>query len=155
MEGLRPEPSVRWDFPSAQWLSLPYRGQNLISNCWRRNPEGPAWAGSVPFKCVFSPFPALGLLPLLGWVLKQGSPCGLSAYLGHKQSSELSLMCCLCRGQQLFTLLCLDTALGPSPLCPSQAVTPLSPSLGCSCPVLEPHYRMGLESPHGLLVSNW
>ena len=71
MERLELEPSVRQGFLSAQWLSLPYQGWGLSPSCWSRSPEGRAWAGSVPLKCVFPPLSELAPLPQSGGVLKR------------------------------------------------------------------------------------
>ena len=38
---------VRSEVSSAQELSLPYSGQNLIPGCWSRSPEGQTQASSV------------------------------------------------------------------------------------------------------------
>ena len=54
--------SGKWDFLSAQCLSPPCQGLNLIPSCESRSPEGWAWADSIPIKYVFS------LLPILGTV---------------------------------------------------------------------------------------
>ena len=49
-------------------------GVCLIPSCWIRSPDGWAWVGSVPFKCVPFPLPAPESLPQRERVLKQGGP---------------------------------------------------------------------------------
>lgn len=103
---------------SAQELSLPYSGQNLIPGCWSRSPEGQTQGSSVlwtmPLTSGWGPWSKRAL---------QGGPCQL-------QRSELSPMCCPCTHQQLLPSLCLDKTLsaGKVHLSLSNAVN-FSPSL--------------------------
>lgn len=68
MEGLKLEPAVSSGFPSALWPLLPYQGQGQgqIPSCCSRSPEVWLQASCVPFKCMLSPFSALGPFPQTG-----------------------------------------------------------------------------------------
>ena len=57
-----------------KFLCEAYQGLCLIPSYWSRSPESQPRAGSVPFKCVFQPLPALGPFLQSRGVVKQGEP---------------------------------------------------------------------------------
>ena len=132
---------MKQGFLSPRWPLLPYQGQCLILSCWSRSPEIQPQAGSCSLQVCAFPLPTPGSLPQRWSMLKQGGMCGLSAHVSHRQMSKLPLIHCLCRHQKLFPLPCSDTALGPSPLCLSQPITPHS--LCCPSPIVDLHLKAG------------
>ena len=75
--------SVRQDFLSAQWLSLPVRIEVCPPYWWNRCPEGQTQVDYILFKCVFSsPCPE-------AFAPKEGSSCsecGLCTFRGLMHS---------------------------------------------------------------------
>ena len=77
LEKLETTQGVTWDIISDQWPSS--LAPKLFPSCLIERPECWAWAGSIPFKCMFFLLPSLGLCPK-GRVLMKGA-CALTEVL--------------------------------------------------------------------------
>lgn len=147
--GARAETGERWDFPTAQWPSLPLWGavwsQAAGEEALRVEPMH---SDSVPFKYMPSPFLTLGPLPQMQENLSKEAHSGY--LLISATDRGLSTFWCNClRGcPQLFLCLCSDRALSASSLCSLQPI--FEPSLYHPCPVVEPCCKAG-----GAPVNSW
>ena len=88
MEGLELEPGVWWDFPSAQWPSLPYWRWGLIPSCWRRSCEGWPELALFPLSVCFSLSPHWDPCPRAGEGQSKWGSCELLVCIGHRQRSN-------------------------------------------------------------------
>ena len=134
----------------------PVGGWGWTPSCWGRHPEDLFWAGSLPFKCVFSSFLALGPFPQRGAMLKQVGPIqALSSWLG--------MSCTWSASKRSLSYLQCTACAGASDCCPLAAQTKpqvqvffvphswsLPPASATPCPVVEPHPRAG-----GIHVGFW
>ena len=145
----RAETGVRWNFPTAQRLSLPFWGgvwsQAAGEEALRVEPMH---GGSVPFKYMPFPFLALGPLPQMWENLSKEAHAGYLLISATDRGLSTFWCNCLCGCPELFLCFFSDRALSASSLCSLQPI--FERSLYHPCPVVEPCCKAG-----GAPINSW